>query len=375
MIINDNAKKKILIVTDFYHPHISGITNSIDLSIKTLIKNNFKITILTGNYTGKLKEIEHEGNIKIIRTKILFNFSRGFYSIDLIRKFITESNKNDMVNIHYPLAEIFPLIFLTQKPIIFNYHCLPSYKSWFLKIITLYFYLFGIISLKISKNIIVFSKDYFLDFFLHKFFNKKLTEILPFSIVSPNKFEKKDTKKNKNFHIGYLGRLSEEKGIVSLVTASRILNHKKISHTLSIAGDLSDKRFKNYIDKIKKLCAQNQSIKLIGKINEAEKNNFFKEIDILILPSINSFEALGIVQLEAMMYGVPVIASNLPGVRVPILKTGNGYLFKSGDVIDLVAKILILKNKKLNTKEEIKEICLKYFNKEQFEKKLLNLFI
>ena len=165
-------QKKILIVTDFYKPHISGITNSIDLLIKVLVKNNFKITILTGNYSGRLKEIEYEKNIKIIRTKILFKFSRGFYSFDLIRKFNIESSKNDIINIHYPLAEIFPLIFMTRKPIIFNYHCLPSYKSWALKIVSCYFYFFGIISLKISKNIIVFSKDYFLNIFLHKFFRK-----------------------------------------------------------------------------------------------------------------------------------------------------------------------------------------------------------
>ena len=176
-------------------------------------------------------------------------------------------------------------------------------------------------------------------------------------------------------HIGYLGRLSEEKGIDNLVRASAILNHKNINHTLSIAGDLLDRRFKNYIHQIKKLCEQNRSIKFIGKITEKEKNNFFEEIDILILPSINSFEALGIVQLEAMTYGVPVIASDLPGVRVPILKTGNGYLFRAGDTNDLVEKILILKSKKFGNKQKIQKNCLKYFNKEEFEKKSLNLFI
>ncbi len=113
-MINKN-KKKILIVTDYFKPHISGITTSIDLLVKSLIKNNFKITILTGNYSGKLKDIEYLENVKIIRTKVLFRFGRGFFSLDLIRCFISESKKNDYINIHYPLAEIFPLIFLKKK--------------------------------------------------------------------------------------------------------------------------------------------------------------------------------------------------------------------------------------------------------------------
>ena len=64
--MTENNKKKLLIVTDYYKPHISGITVSIDLLIKSLIKNNFQITILTGNYSGKLKDILCSSSNKII---------------------------------------------------------------------------------------------------------------------------------------------------------------------------------------------------------------------------------------------------------------------------------------------------------------------
>ena len=52
--------------------------------------------------------------------------------------------------------------------------------------------------------------------------------------------------------------------------------------------------------------------------------SFYTCIDVLVVPSINSTEAFGLVQVEAMMMGVPVVASDLPGVRVPVQKQGWG---------------------------------------------------
>ena len=131
--------KKLLIVTDYYNPHISGITSHIE-NITKVLNKKFEITILTGNYRGNLKKKERIGKTKIIRSNILFNLNRGFYSIDLIKDCIKESSKVDYINIHFPLTEVFPLIFLLNKPIYLNYHCLPNGNSFFSKLIHVYFY-------------------------------------------------------------------------------------------------------------------------------------------------------------------------------------------------------------------------------------------
>ena len=52
--------------------------------------------------------------------------------------------------------------------------------------------------------------------------------------------------------------------------------------------------------------------------------DFYSCLKILALPSVNATEAFGMVQVEAMMCGVPVVASDLPGVRLPIRETGMG---------------------------------------------------
>ena len=362
--------KKILIVTDYYKPHISGITTYIENFIKIYKNTNCEITILTGNFNGKLNKIEKKDNIKIVRAKKLFSFNRGFFSIDLIVKFFKESKKNDKIIIFYPLVEIFPLIILTTKPIIFNYICLPNGKAFLDKIFFVYFYFFGILSMLISKKIVVLTYDYFSNFFFHNFFRKKTFEVLPYIQNTKLDINYLNSKYNENLiKIGFLGRLSPEKGIEHLVNVSDLMNTKKIPHEVIIAGDDKDKRFKKYISKIKNKALNNRSIKFIGKINDNEKILFLKQIDFLILPSVNSFEAFGLVQLEAMSFGKLVLVSNLNGVNYPVKLTNNGIVFYKYDENIIYESIIQIKKMSLKiNKKNIIENYLNHFNENKFKK-------
>ena len=67
---------------------------------------------------------------------------------------------------------------------------------------------------------------------------------------------------------------------------------------------------------------------------------FYPNLDLLVLPSLNSTEAFGLVQIEAMMNGIPCVTSNLPGVRQPVITHGMGEIFQIGDSNDLTRKVL-----------------------------------
>jgi glycosyltransferase involved in cell wall biosynthesis len=58
---------------------------------------------------------------------------------------------------------------------------------------------------------------------------------------------------------------------------------------------------------------------------------FLAAVDCLVVPSVNSTESFGLVQVEAMLCGTPVVASDLPGVRQPVLRTGMGELVPPAD--------------------------------------------
>jgi len=59
-----------------------------------------------------------------------------------------------------------------------------------------------------------------------------------------------------------------------------------------------------------------------------------------VVPSLNSTESFGLVQVEAMLHGTPVVASDLPGVRVPVRMTGMGEIAPIGDAAGLAEAIL-----------------------------------
>ena len=76
-----------------------------------------------------------------------------------------------------------------------------------------------------------------------------------------------------------------------------------------------------------------------------EIGDLFEIADVLVLPSINATESFGLVQVEAMLRGVPAVASDLPGVRQPVRLTGMGEIAPIGDAEGLARAILqVLEN-------------------------------
>ena len=73
--------------------------------------------------------------------------------------------------------------------------------------------------------------------------------------------------------------------------------------------------------------------------------------DMAVLPSVDRSEAFGIVLLEAMASGVPILASNLPGVRSVVEEGRNGFIFRVKDRDDLSEKLaLLIKNTELRAR-------------------------
>ena len=78
----------------------------------------------------------------------------------------------------------------------------------------------------------------------------------------------------------------------------------------------------------------------LGNLDPVQMAAFYPNLDVLTVPSLNSTEAFGLVQIEAMMNGTPSVPSALPGVRQPVLMHGAGRVSKIGDSVDLAESIL-----------------------------------
>ena len=78
----------------------------------------------------------------------------------------------------------------------------------------------------------------------------------------------------------------------------------------------------------------------LGVLRQDEMPAFLAACDVLVVPSLNSTESFGLVQVEAMLCGTPSVASNLPGVRQPPLMTGMGEVAPIGDADALAEAIM-----------------------------------
>ena len=79
--------------------------------------------------------------------------------------------------------------------------------------------------------------------------------------------------------------------------------------------------------------------KFVGNLNSEEMSAFYPNLDLLVVPSLNSTESFGLVQIEAMVHGVPSIASDLPGVRQPVRMHQMGEIIPIGDANALAKAI------------------------------------
>jgi glycosyltransferase involved in cell wall biosynthesis len=147
-------------------------------------------------------------------------------------------------------------------------------------------------------------------------------------------------------HVGFLGRIVEEKGLQYLVQAFQQLGDPDAR--LLIGGDFAAVAGGSVVDQVRGLAAGDERIRFLGFLPEEQIADLYASIDVFALPSVNSFEAFGIVQVEAMMAGVPALASDLPGVRTPVQETGFGVVTTPRDVGDITAGLARLRDAALD---------------------------
>lgn len=173
-------------------------------------------------------------------------------------------------------------------------------------------------------------------------------------------------------HIGFLGRIVEEKGIEYLVDGFR--NFGDPDARLLIAGDFSNIAGGSVIERVKLKIGDDHRIKLLGFLDDVQLNNFYASIDVFALPSVNPFEAFGIVQVEAMMLGIPVIASDMPGVRQPVKLTGMGVIVRPRDAKSITEALYTLFNTSIDKNSGIKKTIELYSLRNTIDK-FENIFI
>jgi len=149
----------------------------------------------------------------------------------------------------------------------------------------------------------------------------------------------------KNFNrILYVGRISKEKGVETLIRAFEIIKNACPDVCLDIVGDGPE------MDSLNDLCDKlnlKDSVQFYGKIDKKNIVDFYIKSTFIVVPSIcpETFCRVGV---EALSVGRPVIGSDFGAIPEWLVDGKCGFLFTPGSVKDLAAKsIALLKNKPL----------------------------
>lgn len=300
------------------------------------------------------------GPTMVVRMPFLARVSKGFISPQSLAYFFREVKNADVVWIHIPNGEAIPLAViakLLKRRLVVTYHCDVmlgnDLKS---KVIMAVLHTSIAVQLALADTIVA-TPDYSETRPMYrKYRNKIRLAIPPIERANPDKsFSKRlaTTKKNASW-IGFVGRIAREKKLELLIDAIRLA--KKPQYELVIVGPkdvVGEDRYRESV--MKKLRDSGIRYHLFSSLSEAELAALYESIDVLVLPSGNSTEAFGMVQAEAMLHGTPCVATDLPGVRLPVRMTNAGAIVRSADPSQIADAITSLVESPLRRRDTMRK--------------------
>ncbi len=350
------SKIKVLHISPFYD-YSCGVSKYLSILFKEFLDaQEFEIHFIT-NGGDKIQELKNF-NIKydiIPFNKGLKNF---FYLISFrekLSKYISE-NQIDIIHTHHRFPE-YVVSTLSKKnkyKTISTVHSITrgleflSYKSS--KIIA--------VSNAVKNNLI---KRY-------RVSENKIVQLYNPIVKEINKIDKAIAKKELEIGLDkkvifFIGRICKDKGVDLLIKAFSLLDDESL--LLVLLGKIYD------IDESLIKC--DKRIKYFS--SQPETSKFYSAADILILPS--RFDSFPFTMLEAGLYKVPFVGSDVDGIKEFITHNEDGLLFQKENVSDLTQKLKLLLNNdelKMKVAENLYQKVNKLDDPKEYVNKLKSIY-
>ncbi len=350
---------KILIMLTYYRPHTSGLTIYAERMAKALVARGHQVTVLTSQYDARLPRHETVEGVQVVRVPVWFRVSKGVIMPTLGLEATRQVLAHDVVSLHLPQFDAAGVALrgrLFRRPTVITYHCdvkLPP--GLFNRVVNTVVHGMDHLAAMFSHQIVTYTQDYAAHSPFLQRYRHKLTTILP-PVTLPKAtpeaiaaFREQHNPAGRRPVIGMAARLAAEKGVEYLVAAMKKVVEVYPEALVLYAGPyenvLGEEAYRRRVMPAIRALEEQGHWRFVGLLSPAEMAAYYPNLDVLVLPSLNATESFGLVQIEAMMNGVPVVASNLPGVRQPVKMTGMGEIAEVGDAESLAAALLkVLQN-------------------------------
>lgn len=280
------------------------------------------------------------------------------FVINFFLRAFNVARKSDIIHIHWILNGLIgvPLGMIFRKPMVLNVHRVVSSGKW----------MSVLIKFIVSRvDYIIFNSAYTRDELL-KIAQPKAHCVIPCTI-DPEKFkpgERGALRKKLGLSddiriIFYVGYLIEKKGIRYLIEAMpAILEKIPNAHLVLGGGGIDLEKLKAYAKEL----GLEKNVTFLDWVKNDQLPDYYRDADVFVLPSIidsnGETETLGIVLLEAMACGTPVVGSNVGGIPDAVNPEA-GFLAEPKNPASLAEKLILLLSDE-NKRKQMGEAATKW---------------
>ncbi len=341
---------RLLIGLTYYRPYTSGLTIYAERLARALVRRGHKVTVLASQHDRSLPLEETMDGVEVVRAPVQARLSKGVIMPTLGRLAAGLMAGHDVVNLHLPQFDTPRLAFqarLKRRPVVLTYHCDIRLPAGALNLAAqAAVNISNEIGARLATRIVTYTQDYADHSAYLRRHKDKLTIIPPpvdMPVATPDEISAFAGRWRMDGPvIGMVARLAAEKGVEVLLNALPQVLAAYPNARVIFAGPYKDvlgeeayaRRLAPHIERL------GDRWTFAGNLTQRELAAFYPNCSVVVVPSLNSTEALGLVQIEAMLSGTPSIASDLPGVRQPVITTGMGEVVPIGDSAALSQAIL-----------------------------------
>ncbi|WP_437371608.1 glycosyltransferase family 4 protein [Maribacter litoralis] len=330
---------KIFLVSNMYpsstDPDYGIFVKNFKENFESLHGVSFVESVIKGRANGLLNKFFSYSSLML---SVIKNYLNGNYDIIYIH-FIS----------HTAPAFFLPLLFFpNKKPIIVNVHGADVIK--YNK--GLYKFFNGFLLKK--SSLLVTPSNYFKQICINEFSFLPEDSIFvnPSGGIDSLKFSPKFSSKKdyKVVSLGFISRIEEDKGWKDFIDVIQFLLKKEYKVQALMAGTGSQ------VNELKKMIKVNNLKQIVdykGLVSHDKLIEIYQELDLFIFSSNRISESLGLVGLEAMACGIPVIAYDMAGPKTYIINKSNGYLVNPGDSFEIAKSVINYFNLNVEDKLEM----------------------
>jgi len=373
--ISTSRRLKVVHIGKFYPPDLGGIESvTATLAESTSTAGHYTTVVCIGNLNSTEKSI---GGVSIFRTKLLAQFASQPLSFKYLILSISRAWKADIVHFHAPnmLGAMAVLLMRRKSSLVVHWHSDVCNKGW----LGLLFRPLELALLQRADRIIATSRLYAEYSSLLKIHFHKVS-IVPIGIKDITTSSGSNVQLPESIRqvlgsrslLLSVGRLVPYKGFRVLIDAA-----KQMPNTLVVIVGMGP--LHRELAMAVESSGMQKQVLLTGNLDKFTLHALFLHASLFCLPSVDRAEAFGVVLIEAMSYGLPIVATNIPGSGVSWVNLHgtsglNVAVNNSKELAETCNKIMSNSVLREELSRGARQRYLSHFSEQKFVSKVLDIY-